>query len=140
MYGSRFWDYSYFPFNLNGRICFKYSIYWSILAIILMKIIRPSFDKAIDKINAKLKGILEIGLFIFLCIDAVVTVWAVSVYKDRALAVYYNEQRVLSENKIIQSIEEDYFTNERMYITFPNLRVIDREGNDIFIREILELE
>lgn len=138
MYGSRFWDYAYLPFNINGRICLKYSIYWSILALILMKIIRPAFDKVIAKINARLKKLLEIGLLVFLCVDAVVTVWAISVYKDRALAVYYDDERKLSENELIQKIEEEYFTNERMLKTFPNLRVMDREGKDVFIRDILE--
>lgn len=138
MYGSRFWDYTYFPFDLNGRICVKYTIYWSILALILMKIIRPAFDKIMKKVNTKFKKILEIGLMIFLCVDIIVTIWAISVYKDRALAVYYGEETNVSENKLIRKIEEDYFTNERMLKTFPNLRVMDREGKDIFIKDILE--
>lgn len=138
MYGSRFWDYTYLPFDINGRICIKYSIYWSILALILMKIIRPAFDKIISKMNERLKKILEIGLFVFLCVDVVVTVWAISIYKDRALAVYYDEERNTSQNELVQKIEEEYFTNERMLKTFPNLRIIDREGKDVFIRDILE--
>ena len=34
MYGTRFWDYSYLDWNLNGRICIRYSIFWGILAIL----------------------------------------------------------------------------------------------------------
>ena len=33
----KWWDYSNMPFNLNGRICISYSIFWGVLAIILMK-------------------------------------------------------------------------------------------------------
>ena len=32
----KWWDYSNMPFNLNGRICVYFSIFWGILAIFLM--------------------------------------------------------------------------------------------------------
>lgn len=137
MYGSRFWDYTYLPFHLNGRICLKYSIYWSILALILMKILRPAIDKLISKIDSRIKKTLEIVLFVFLCVDAIVTVWATTVYKNRALATYYNEPITPSDDWLIRKVEEEYFTNERMLKTFPNLRVMDKEGKEIFIRDIL---
>ena len=31
--GSRSWDYSDMPFNLNGRICLLYSVFWGILGV-----------------------------------------------------------------------------------------------------------
>ena len=33
------WNYQYKPFNLNGRICLSYSIFWGFLGIIWIKII-----------------------------------------------------------------------------------------------------
>ena len=32
--GSRSWDYSNVPFNLNGRICLLYSVFWGILGVV----------------------------------------------------------------------------------------------------------
>ena len=40
-YGARFWDYSYAKGDINGRICIIYSLFWGILAIGLMKFIKP---------------------------------------------------------------------------------------------------
>ena len=37
----KWWDYSNLPLNIDGRICFYYSIFWGILAIFLMKAIQP---------------------------------------------------------------------------------------------------
>ena len=28
IYGTRFWNYEYLQYNLNGRICLTFSIYW----------------------------------------------------------------------------------------------------------------
>ena len=55
IYGTRFWDYSYLKYNLNGRICFLYSIFWGILAIIVIKKINPMIKKIIKKIHEKSK-------------------------------------------------------------------------------------
>ena len=41
----KWWDYSNMPLNVNGRICFYYSIFWGILAIFLMKAIHPKVRK-----------------------------------------------------------------------------------------------
>ena len=138
MYSSRFWDYSHVSFNLNGRICIKYSIYWSVLSIILMKYIKPWIDKYIDKISNNKKIIAERILFIFLVVDVIVTIWAITTYKNRALDVYYNRTDSKSREGILYNIEENYFNNKRMLKTFPNLRVQLEDGTEKFIREILE--
>lgn len=139
MYSSRFWDYSHLSLNLNGRICLKYTIYWCILAIALMKYIKPWIDEHIVKKFNKKKifKIVEKILFIFLIIDAVVTVWAVTAYKNRALDIYYSRQNK-QEDGIIKNIEVNYFSNKKMLKIFPNLRVQVDDGREVFIRDIIK--
>ena len=130
IYGIRFWEYSYLLFNLNGRICILYSIFWGILSILLIKWIKPLIDKIINKIPAK-KGI-EIALLVFLIIDALVTVWAINTYQNRV--VY---EKTNSNNNIIKQIEEKAFSNEVMVKNFPNLRYITKDGEEVFIKDLL---
>lgn len=136
MYSSRFWDYSHLSFNLNGRICITYAIYWSVLSVILMKYITPWIDEHIDKISARKKAVAEKVLLLFLMIDVIATVWAIITYKDRALDMYYQRMQEKKDG-ILEKIEENYFTNERMMQTFPNLRVQLEDGTEKFIRDIL---
>lgn len=138
IYGARFWDYSYTRIHINGRICVSFSISWGILAIILMKWIKPLIDKLIDRINLKIKASTEIGIFLFLVVDALVTVWAIHIYETRAVKQYYQEEMQYSNIAWVRKIEEDYFTNERMQRTFPNLRTKDREGNQHFVRDLIK--
>ena len=130
IYGIRFWEYSYLLFNLNGRICILYSIFWGILSILLTKWIKPLIDKIINKIPTK-KGI-EIALLVFLIIDALVTVWAINTYQNRV--VY---EKTNSNNNIIKQIEEKAFSNEVMVKNFPNLRYITKDGEEVFIKDLL---
>ncbi len=129
IYGIRFWEYSYLRFNLNGRICILYSIFWGILSIILLKWIKPLIDNIISKIPKR--KIIEIILLIFLIIDAIITVWGINAYQNR---VVYGKGGVI-DIPIIRKFEETVFSNDVMLKTFPNLRYIDEEGNEIFIRD-----
>ena len=138
IYGARFWDYSYTKIHINGRICVSFSMSWGILAIILMKFVKPLIDKLIDRISLKIKASTEIGIFLFLVVDALVTVWAINIYETRAVKQHYQEEMQYSNITWIRKIEEDYFTNERMQKTFPNLRTKDREENQFFVRDLIK--
>lgn len=140
IYGARFWDYSYAKGDINGRICIIYSLFWGILAIGLMKFIKPLIDKIIERINSKIKASTEMMIFLFLAVDALVTVWAVSTYEKRAICQFYQEEMKYSQIPFIRKIEEEYFTDTRMKKTFPNLRTKDREGNQVFIRDLIKEE
>ena len=141
IYGMRFWDYSYLSFNLNGRICFRYSLFWGILALLLIKGIKKPIDKLINYIPDN--KIFNSIVFTFLVIDAFVTVWAVSAYQERARFEYEkistkNEQNIIQTLK--NNIENKFFSNEIMLKTFPNLRYTDYNGEQHYIRDILKTD
>lgn len=130
MYGARFWDYSYLPCNLNGRICIRYSSYWGFLSLAMIYIVKPRTDKLINKIPKK--EIIAKIMLVFLIIDAIITIIAISTYQERARKIYNKEEN--TESIITQQI----FSNEFMEKTFPNIRLKTQDGNLIFIREIIE--
>lgn len=139
VFGTRFWDYAYTNNDINGRICVTYSLFWGVLSIVIMRFVKPALDKLINQLSLKIKTPMEIVLFLFLCIDALVTVWAIRTYETRAIKEYYGEKMEYSNIPIIRKIEEEYFTNERMEKVFPNLRTKDKEGNQVFVRDLLNV-
>lgn len=138
IYGARFWDYTYAKGDINGRICIIYSLFWGVLAIGLMKFIKPLMDRIIERINLKIKASTEIVIFLFLAIDALVTVWSIHTYETRALKRFYQEEISYSQIPFIRKIEEEYFSDARMKKTFPNLRTKDKEGNQVFVRDLIK--
>ena len=134
MYGTRFWDYSYLDWNLNGRICIKYSIFWGILAILLIKLIKPHIDKIINKIPDS--KILNIIMIILIIIDCGATMWAINTYQNRVVQNYFNVE-VKKQNNIKQFIEDKLFSNEIMKKTFPNLRYIDENGTQYYLKDMI---
>ena len=139
VYGMKFWNYEYLQYNLNGRISLLFSLYWGILSVILIKFVKPVIDKFIDKIKPHTRNIIELGIFIFLFIDCIFTIWGIQTYQNRVL---YNVQYKTNSNNIImkvrENIENNYFTNERMSKTFPNLRIKDENGKEVWIKTLIE--
>lgn len=138
-YGTRFWDYSYLRWNLNGRICILYSAYWGVLSFILVRYLKQYIDIVINKIPNSKK--LHIILIVGLIIDGICTVWAVTSYQTRIGMEYYDKRTQTNQTrfeKIKNKIEETLFSNEIMLKTFPNLRYIDNEGNEYYIKDIIK--
>ena len=139
VYGMRFWDYNYLSFNLNGRISLIFSFYWGVLSVVLVKWVKPLIDRLISKIKPHIRNILEIGIFIFLCIDCVMTIWAIQAYQNR---VVFNKTYEAKTDNILSSIraniENNYFTNERISRTFPNLRIKNEKGEEVWVVTLLD--
>jgi len=81
--GSRSWDYSNIPLNINGRICFTYSVFWGILGIIWIKDLYPRMAKWILKIPNKAGKPLTIALTVFMVFNIIVTCFAVGRWSRR---------------------------------------------------------
>jgi len=142
----KWWDYSDMPFNLNGRICAYFSLFWGFLAIYLISYVNPRIDLLINKISAKIPmnmlKTLTILSFTFLIMDLIVTFIALDMFFTRK--VYENNLNV-ANREIIDIQYEKIYTNEKtsnfinkffgdkkMIKTFPNLKLEDLNGNIIF--------
>lgn len=142
----KWWDYSDMPFNLNGRICIFFSIFWGLLAIYLMSYVNPKIDKLIDyispKISMKALRIMTVFVTIILIIDCYVTAYALGMFFIRK--VHENDLNVENKQIIDEQYEKIYsnedkvefinkfFGDEKMIKTFPNLKMQDLDGNIIY--------
>lgn len=139
IYGMRFWDYTYTNSHINGRICIQYSFYWGILSVLIIKYIKPLLDKWIEKISTKVINMIDSILLIFFIINCIFTVWGIQTYQNRVVYGIKNEEK--TDNIFVQckqTIENEYFTNERISKIFPNLRIKDKNGNEIWVRTLIE--
>lgn len=142
----KWWDYSNMPFDINGRICLLFTIFWGILALVLIRLINPYIERFIDKIPAKLFGIITIGGTILLIIDLLITAFGLQVFYTRFTNTYnlnLKEDKYLMvsqevlDNKVIQKLSNTMFSDEKILRTFPNIKFKDDDGNIIWVKDIL---
>lgn len=131
------WDYSNNFLNINGRICFTFSLFWGLLAIYLIRHFNIIVDKLIDKVKQKvpikyLKGLVIAGTVI-LAIDGILTALALKLFFARTVYTYdlnvVNKSKYISEYEKkeelgrILEIENKVFSDKKMLRTFPNLKL-----------------
>lgn len=147
IFNIKWWDYSDMPFNINGRICVWFSFFWGLLAIYLMSHVNPKVDKFIEKIPKNILKNTTIILTIFLFFDFLLTCFALKMFYVRLVNNYdldikgvdryivkYTE---LYEKPGIKKFVDTHFSDEKIMKTFPNIKVTQKDGNIIWICDIL---
>lgn len=112
-FGSTSWDYSAMPFNLNGRICLQYSIYWGILGIIWIKTIYPMMATWILKIPNKVGKPLTSLLLVFMIFNSFMS--ASVVYR------WYGRIQNKPSTNIFETYIDNHYPDERMEKIYANL-------------------
>ena len=145
----KWWDYSAVPFNIQGRVCVFFSLFWGILAIFLVKTVHPRVDKFIEKhISTKYLKVFSIILILFMFVDCLITGFALRMFNTRLVLNYdlelQNVENYIEDYKKLYSIPEvkefadKHFSDEKMLKTFPNLKVTGKDGQIIYVSDILK--
>lgn len=149
----KWWDYSDQIFNINGRICVLFSLFWGLLAIYLMSDINPRIDKFIDFVKSKIpanymKTVIIVSI-LFLSFDLGITVYALQMFSVR---IIHENNLNVSNKQLMDTLYEKiyvndqkqkdfiykFFDNEKMIKTFPNIKIEDVDGNILFFRDYVK--
>lgn len=118
LFGSRSWDYSHLPFNINGRICLLYSIFWGFLGILWIKWIYPVMAKAILKIPNLAGKIITWVLVVFFVFNSFMTVVSMTRWVQRRDGV--------EPTTCFGQYIDEHFPDERMEKIFANMEFHDK--------------
>ncbi|MGN1408746.1 MAG: hypothetical protein ACI4XJ_01085 [Eubacteriales bacterium] len=120
--GSRSWDYSDMPFNVNGRICLLYSVFWGFLGVLWIKNLYPRLADMILKIPNKIGIIVTWVMIVFFIFDGAVTYVALARWSQRI-------DGVPASNSFWEFVDER-FDDGRMRKIFANMEFGDGENEE----------
>lgn len=113
LFGSTSWDYSDVPFNINGRICLLYSVFWGILGVLWIKSIYPRVAKIILKIPNRAGKIITWALTVFMIFNAVMSLFSVWRWSERV----HNVPATTAADRFF----DERFPDSRMERIFANM-------------------
>lgn len=113
VFGSVSWDYSGRPFNLHGRICLLYSVYWGVLGVIWIKEIYPRMARAILRIPNRVGKPLTWALAAFMAFNSLMT--GAAVYR------WMHRQTDAAPENRIEVYLDGHYPDARMEEIFSNL-------------------
>jgi uncharacterized membrane protein len=152
LFKLKLWDYHKERFNLNGRICLKFSLIWALLAMIHVLIIQPGVFKRIMILGPYYSHFVAGGLFVYFMLDLDHSVRSIIHFKD-----FQNDiLKLIEKGKQFTPAFDFHAGNESIYhknlpseirrllkplSAFPSLRKNFKEKSFVFpkwINEILE--
>lgn len=117
VFGTKFWDYSHIPFNINGRVNLLFCFFWGIAAIVWIKLLYPIMSKVIEKIPALTGKLLTWLLIIIMLLDIGISGLALSRYSQR-------KNGIEAGNSIEEFLDKTY--NDRFIEKiYPNMTMAD---------------
>ena len=111
LFGTVFWDYSGFKFNLGGRINLLYCFFWGFAAIAWFKVLFPPISACIEKLPPRGGRVLTWALCIFMAADIAVSSAALVRYNDRLNGV--------PASNSVEVYLDGHYGNDRMYQVYP---------------------
>ena len=111
-FGKVFWDYSWMPFNLGGRINLLYCFFWGFAAVAWFKLVLPKAEYWIEKVPVKVGKVITCCVVIFMTVNIAVSCMALTRSTQR-------EQGILAEHSW-QQVMDERFPDERMRKIYPN--------------------
>lgn len=106
IFHAYWWDYSYMPFNIKGRVCLPYSIAFGGAAVLVSYVIYPFMTKITAWINPMTYEVLALVFMAILGMDIALTVSALSDFENYVI----NAEEVLNKNmeSFVENVEEKY--------------------------------
>lgn len=120
VFGTVFWDYSEFAFNLGGRINLLYCFFWGIAAVVWLKLIYPKLSALIEKIPMKIGPVLCNIMIVFMIFNMLISAAALSRYNAR-----HTDPDAYKNPNVITDFLDSHFTDKRMERIYPNAIIVE---------------
>lgn len=117
LFGTIFWDYSGFAFNLGGRVNLLYCFFWGIAAVIWLKLLYPRLSRLVEKLPKKPGIIISNIMIVFMIVNVIISCFALARYTER------NTLHTPASNAVDRILDER-FPNERMERIYPNAKIV----------------
>lgn len=111
-FNARWWDYSDYKFNLNGRICLVASLFWGLISVVCVQIVNPYLIKVLHNIDRDIKLVFVASVASIMILDTINTIITVINLKTKLSTIYELENLKFNESMTkLSNISKDYRDN-----------------------------
>lgn len=111
LFKTKYWDYSNIKFNFQGRVCLKNSIYWGILAVLLIFVIQPVIERFTEKIPNDMILYLNIIFILAIIVDVSFTLFRIMFIDKKIRQIFEIGDSIKEKLTEIKSAEGVYKEN-----------------------------
>lgn len=121
LFKTRWWDYSNFKFNINGRICLETMWAFGALACFVIYIINPPLINLLESLPDVVFSIISYSIMVIFLIDNVISFKIISNVKVTAKNVKKDNTEEMTKY-VRDELSKKSLLNKRLINAFPNLQ------------------
>lgn len=135
VFKARWWDYSRFRFNINGRVCLETMVPFALFGMLVLYFVNPFIIRLVDRINPIILNIGFIFLLISFILDMVVTFKLFYNVKNITKTVAKDGSEEISK-KVREELMKKSILYRRIVSAFPKAKAMIKEINERIKEEI----
>jgi uncharacterized membrane protein len=120
VFKARWWDYSNYKLNLNGRICISNSLLFGASGVLLLMFINPFFNKVLSYIPSNIQLIIAILFLLIFVVDMIISFRVVSAIPKLAGNLKIDSTEEIG-SKLREIVGSKAVFVKRILFAFPNL-------------------
>lgn len=113
--GTRSWNYSTYPLNINGRTTIPYCLFWGLLCVVVVFLLYKPIIRLANRFPQKIFHIIILVLLVIVIVDMVFSLGAMFRYVQRAAGTPANDP--------ISQFFDTYFNDDFMRVRFPGMKL-----------------
>lgn len=121
IFKARWWDYSDYKFNLNGRVCLQNSLFFGLAGVIIVRFSQPFLINLISSISATSLNIICVILFLIFCFDLIISFYVICSFKNLTNDILRDSTEEIS-GKVKSKLAKHSVFFKRLIMAFPNLK------------------
>lgn len=118
LFHAKWWDYSNYRYNLQGRICPIVSVFWGVLSVLMTVFLKPLSNSLIHKIPRSIGEVLAVIIMVLILADLVSTV----------ISTLKLNQKLTSMRKLREEFA-NYIERSKLYTSKEEIRKKLENGN-----------
>ena len=118
LFGTVFWDYSKFKFNLGGRVNLLYCFFWGIAAVVWMRYGYPLVLRGMKAVRSHVRPWMTVVLAVFMTVNILTSALALARYDARTSGEAPANQ--------LDMLLDEHFDNARMERIYPNAKKVGK--------------
>lgn len=131
LFKARWWDYTNFKYNINGRICLEILIPFGLLGCFAIYVVNPIIFSLLNIINPSSLKIIALLLFIIFIIDFTVSLKIINSFKDTAVKFLKKDNTEEITKKVKEILLSKSVWTKRLIESFPKVKAVITNNIDL---------
>lgn len=122
IFKARWWDYSNKKFNINGRVCLEYAVFFGIGGTLIMYVVHPFILGIVNCFSDIILLVIGIILFLIYFVDNIISFSTVLKINSLDFKEHFDNTEEITK-KVKEHLMKHSLLTKRLVSAFPNLKM-----------------